>query len=99
MNSLGQEWQTFLLPRHKFLLKINYIFEVAADNTDAVYFAQTYNSQLIHGYFESDTISTIYICRCCSGLTWYILFTNITIHANTHMFIQMIKMLLSCFMK
>jgi len=64
----------------------------------AVYFAQTYNSQLIHGHFESDTVSTIYICRCCLGLIWYILFMNITIHTNTNMFIQMMKMLLPCFM-
>ena len=41
MKILGQEWQTFLLPRSKFLLKVTYIFEVGADNNDAVYFAQT----------------------------------------------------------
>ena len=57
--------------------------------------AQTYNSQLIRGYFESDTVSTIYIYRCCAGLIWYILFTNITIHANTYTFIQRMKMLLT----
>ena len=65
----------------------------------AVCFAQAYNSQLIHGYFESDTVSTMYISKCCLGLIWYILFTNITIHTNTHIFIQIMKMLLPCFMK
>jgi hypothetical protein len=31
----------------------------------------------------SDTVSTMYISRCCLGLIWYILFINITINAST----------------
>jgi hypothetical protein len=78
---------------------VNVYADTLSEILAAVCYAQTYGSQFIHGYSVSDTVSTIYICGCCLGLNWYTLFTNITIHTNTHMFIQMMKMLLQCFMK
>lgn len=59
----------------------------------AVHFAQTYNSQFIHGYFESDTFSTIYKCRWLLQPDLVYCILKVTVHANT--FIQRIKTLLT----
>ena len=95
MNSLGREWQNFLLSTHaKFLLQVTYQLEVVTDNTDASInvFAARLSKILVAVYFYTAhtwqilrvTQSALFTsARGCSSLIWYILFSKITAHTNT----------------